>query len=319
MTLAEVAIVLALFLLSGGTLVVALLLTRRVRLARERRIMLVAAPLARPVDVMGAWLTAHSKRLDVRVQRVFAVGARAIWGMKTGAVALIALALVGAAAGWGLTNIVFGLPGWLAGPATLALGFFLPRLLLLRQQAKADREFTDLFPDAVDTMTRMLRAGLPITSAVRSISLEAPAPVNSVFAMVADQMSIGAPIEEALDTSSRHIGLPDFRFFTVAVVLQHMTGGNLAQTLEILSDIVRKRRAVRLKARATTAEIRVSAYVLGGLPVFIVVALALIQPGYLAPLFVDPRGHLLLAIAAGLLLATGLTMRQMMRSVTTTT
>jgi len=317
MKLAEVAIVLALFLLSGGALALALLLTRRVRLARERRIMLVAIAAARPVDVMGAWLTAHSKRLDVRAQRIFAAGAHAIWGMKTGALMLTAVAAAGAAAGWTVANIVLGLPGWLAAPAAFALGFYFPRWLLLRQQTKADREFTDLFPDAIDAMTRMLRAGLPITTAVRSVSLEAPAPVNSVFAMVADQMSIGAPIEEALDTSSRHIGLPDFRFFTVAVVLQHLTGGNLAQTLEVLSEIVRKRRAVRLKARATTAEIRVSAYVLGGLPIFIVLVLALVQPGYLAPLFIDPRGHVLLAIAAGLLLAAFVTMRQMMRSVTT--
>ena len=178
------------------------------------------------------------------------------------------------------------------------------------------RAFSDLFPDALDAIGRMLRAGLPISAAVQAVSAESPPPVNAVFAMVADQMGIGVPIDEALDVSSRYIGMPDFRFFTVAVVLQHMTGGNLAGTLGILSEIVRKRRAVRLKAGATTAEIRVSAYVLGGLPFFILGALLIVQPGYLTPLFVDPRGHVILAIAGGLLLMGGLTMRQMMRSVT---
>jgi tight adherence protein B len=134
--------------------------------------------------------------------------------------------------------------------------------------------------------------------------------------MVANQIEIGAPIEEALDAASQQIALADFRFFTVAVALQHATGGNLAATLEILSDIIRRRRGVRLKAKATTAEIRVSAYVLGSLPILIVGALLLIQPGYLTPLFHDPRGHLIIAVAAGLLLLAAVSMRQMMRSVT---
>jgi tight adherence protein B len=191
-----------------------------------------------------------------------------------------------------------------------------PRVILLRQQKKADSQFIDLFPAAVDTIARMLRAGLPITSAVRSVSAEAPPPVNEVFTMVANQIEIGAPIEEALDAASQQIALADFRFFTVAVALQHATGGNLAATLEILSDIIRRRRGVRLKAKATTAEIRVSAYVLGSLPILIVGALLLIQPGYLTPLFHDPRGHLIIAVAAGLLLLAAVSMRQMMRSVT---
>jgi tight adherence protein B len=134
--------------------------------------------------------------------------------------------------------------------------------------------------------------------------------------MVAEQIEIGASIEEALDNASQQIALADFRFFTVAVALQHATGGNLAATLEILSDIIRKRRAVRLKAKATTAEIRVSAYVLGSLPLLIIGALLLIQPGYLSPLFQDPRGHIIIAIAAGLLLLAAISIRQMMRSVT---
>jgi tight adherence protein B len=312
----EIALSLVLLTLGGAAIGIALLAGRRSQQERERRIALVAAPGVRPVDAVGLWLKARSKRFDVRMQRVFAVGTNAIWGMKIGAVGLIGLALIGASVGWVLSRLVVGMPALFALPIAAFCGFLLPRLILLRQQRKADRDFTDLFPDAVDAISRMMRAGLPISSAVRSVSLESPPPVNAVFTMVADQMSIGAPLEQALDVSSRHIGLPDFRFFTVAVVLQHMTGGNLAETLEILSDIVRKRRAVRLKARATTAEIRVSAYVLGSLPFLIIGALLLVQPGYLAPLFVDPRGHVILLMAAGFLVAAGVTMRQMMRSVT---
>lgn len=314
--IAGAAAVLALLLLSGGALASALLLSRRARLEREQRIALVAPPEAHAGDAFGAWLTGRSHGLDVRLQRFFAAGTATVWGMRLGAPALIVLAVAAAAVAWALTRTVFGVPLWIAVPIVAGMGYLLPRVLLLRQQRKIMREFSDLFPDAVDAIARMLRAGLPVSSAVHSVGTEAPAPVNTVFVMVSDQMGIGTPIEEALDISSRYIAMPDFRFFTVAVVLQHMTGGNLAATLEVLSDIVRRRRAVRLKARATTAEIRVSAYVLGALPFFILIALLAVQPGYLTPLFVDPRGHIILAIAAGLLLAGAITMRQMMRSVT---
>lgn len=310
------AAVLALLLLSAGALIGALLLSRRARLEREQRVALVAPPETRSADALGAWLKGRSSGLDVHVQRFFAAGADTVWGMELGALSLIITALASGALAWTLMRIVFALPLWLALPVVMAFAYVVPRMLLLHQRSKMARAFSDLFPDALDAVGRMLRAGLPISAAVQAVSAEAPPPVNAVFAMVADQMGIGVPIDEALDASSRYIAMPDFRFFTVAVVLQHMTGGNLAGTLGILSDIVRKRRAVRLKAGATTAEIRVSAYVLGGLPFFILGALLVVQPGYLTPLFIDPRGHVILALAGGLLLLGGITMRQMMRSVT---
>jgi len=189
-------------------------------------------------------------------------------------------------------------------------------MLLRREQAQAEAAFQELFPDTVDTVARMLRAGIPISGAVRSIGNEAAAPISTVFGRIADQVEIGARIEEALDTASRKVGLPDFRFFTVAVTLQYATGGNLVSTLDILSNIIRRRRAVRLKAHAATAEIRVSAYVLGSLPLLIIGGLLLVQPGYLSPLFTDTRGHIILAVGvAGMVLAF-VTMRQMMRRVT---
>jgi tight adherence protein B len=134
-----------------------------------------------------------------------------------------------------------------------------------------------------------------------------------VFKDLADQVEIGIPFEDALTAAAERIGLPDFRFFSVAVVLQRATGGNLASTLELLSDIMRKRRAVRLKAQATTAEVRVSAYILGSMPFLVTGVLLLIQPGYLTPLVTDPRGKFILLAAAAMLTLGFLTMRRMMR------
>ena len=312
-----VVAVFALSLVSGIALIAALMITRRSRLGMEHRVMLVAAaPKAPTRNASEMWLKARSGEFDLRLRRVFAWGAGHFWGMKSRAIGLLTAAAAAGVAAWILTHLALKSSLLIGLPLTALAAFAAPRIILLRQQKKADAQFIDLFPAAVDTIARMLRAGLPITSAVHSVSTEAPPPVNEVFAMVANQIEIGAPIEEALDTASQQIGLADFRFFTVAVALQHATGGNLAATLEILSDIIRKRRAMRLKAIATTAEIRVSAYVLGSLPILIVGALVLIQPGYLTPLIKDPRGHVIVAIAAGLLLLAAISMRQMMRSVT---
>ena len=97
--------------------------------------------------------------------------------------------------------------------------------------------------------------------------------------------------------SSKAVALPDFRFFAVAAIMQYSTGGNLVGTLEELSLIMRKRQAARLKARAVSAEIRFSAYVLGSLPLLVAAALMVLDPGYLAPLINDPRGRVILSFA----------------------
>ncbi|HEX9851902.1 MAG TPA: type II secretion system F family protein, partial [Woeseiaceae bacterium] len=202
----------------------------------EHRVMLVAAaPKTLTSDAAGMWLKARSGEFDLRLRRVFAVGADHSWGMKAGALGLAMAAIATGVVVWILTHMALGLSSWIAVPVTALAAFVTPRIILFRQQKKADSQFIDLFPAAVDTIARMLRAGLPITSAVRSVSAEAPPPVNEVFTMVANQIEIGAPIEEALDAASQQIALADFRFFTVAVALQHATGGNLAATLEILS------------------------------------------------------------------------------------
>jgi tight adherence protein B len=310
-------IMFGLFALSGGALVLALMLTRRRRIEIERRLRVAAgAPTADP-GRSDLWQRSRGQTWDSRVRRAFTLGHAYSWGMTSGGAGLMTAAAGSGAVAMFVADALLIWPTWISGLIAIAAAYLLPRTILLRQQRKAEQQFTDLFPDAVVAISRMLRAGLPITTAVRSVSRESPPPVSTVFSTISDQVDIGSPIEDALDASSRHVGLPDFRFFTVAIVLQHLTGGNLAATLEILADIIRRRRAVRLKARATTAEIRMSAYVLAGIPFLVIGALMLIQPGYLAPLITDPRGHFILLAAVISLGAGALTMRQMMRSVTT--
>jgi tight adherence protein B len=201
-------------------------------------------------------------------------------------------------------------------PGAAALSIVLPRAILRRQQSRAEAAFMNHFPAAIDMAIRMLRAGLPVTAIVRVIGREAPSPINQVFTRLADQLEIGLSFTEALNAMSERIGLADFRFFVMAVSLQSDTGGNLATTLETLSAIIRKRREIRLQARSSTAEVRVSALLLGGLPLLVTVLLLVTNPRYLLPLFADRRGNLIVLVALAMLGFGVVSMRQMMRRVT---
>jgi tight adherence protein B len=249
------------------------------------------------------------------VQRFFTFGAGYSWGMTASAPVLMLAAVISAGAVWFVCTRGFGLSPWASGALSFAAAVFGPRSILFRQQKRAMRKFGDAFPDAVEMVARLLRAGTPITYAIQVAGEESPPPVSEVFMMISDQIRIGIPVGEALDMASKQVALPDFRFFAVAAIMQYSTGGNLVATLEELSQIMRKRQSARLKARAITAEIRFSAYVLGSLPIFVTGALLVMDPGYLAPLFQDPRGHLIVSLATGGLLLAFVTMRQMIRSV----
>jgi tight adherence protein B len=249
------------------------------------------------------------------LERLLIPGVSHPWELKTGLAPLSLWTSAGCGLSWLCLRQVFGFPITAAVLTAAATAFFIPRFILVQERRQIERDFIALLPDAIDTVARMLRAGLPVTSSFTTVGEEASPPVNTVFSALAGQMRIGIPMAEALRLASRQIGLPDFQFFAAAIVLQQTSGGNLASTLEMLSEIMRRRRAVRLKARAVTAEVRFSAYAIGSLPFFTTAALLVISPDYLTPLFDDPKGHFILGLAAGGLLLSAFTMRQMMRSV----
>jgi tight adherence protein B len=312
--------ILVLVLLGASALIAAFRLQRQARRAMAARIELITAHATptspHPADASGGLLKAGTRKFDDQVRGLFAIGRKSVWAMRAGSFTLFSIAAAGALVAWLLTHSFFGMSSFVSVAMCALAAFFGPRFVLSRQQRRTERAFTELFPDAVDTVARMVRAGLPITAAVRTVAIEAPPPISTVFAAIADQMRIGVPIEEILDRSSAEIRLPDFRFFATAVGLQYATGGNLTNTLESLSEIIRKRRAARLKAQAGTGEIRMTAYTLAGIPVVTIGALLVIQPGYLIPLWTDPRGHYIIIAAATCLFLAFITIRAMMRSVT---
>jgi tight adherence protein B len=308
-----VASLAALLLILGGATILAVALGARTRQrALVRRVDLITRVQMRKLVPPGlsSWRT---RALD-GLRTLFTFRMRRSWGVSASPVYLVAMGLGAAVALWMLSLAVVHLPGYAAAIGAAAGFFALPRIVLFRQQRRAERQFAELLPDAIDMVVRVVRAGLPVGVAMRTVGQEAEPPVSTVFVKIADQTDIGLPLDQALATTSDAVGNPDFHFFAVAVALQQTTGGNLTVTLETLSQIIRKRRAVRLKAGAATAEVRMSAIVLGAIPFVVTGLLLMAAPDYLAPLFADPRGNIILGMAVlGLLLA-GITMRAMIRN-----
>lgn len=307
----------ALLVLGGAGLVFASLVgSQTQRRAISRRVAMVAAPdVAKPRTTRSA-ISVWMAKSNALLEAIFSFRREHSWGTVTQAPVLLVIGVGAGGVAWLITHTVFHLPAWLTVPLSAIAFLVAPHMKLSMEQRGADARFTDRFPDAIDSMIRMLRAGLPISAAIRAVAAEPSPPVDAVFRSLADQMDIGVPLETALAAAGKRVNLADFRFFTVAVSLQHTTGGNLTTTLDILSEIIRKRRAMRLKASAVTAEVRMTSYILAAIPLIIVGGLLVINPGYLSPMIHDPRGNLIVAAAVGSLTMGFLTMRQMMHHAT---
>ena len=310
-----VLFILGLLAISSGALTYTFTRTRVDRRELDRRTNLIMINPDKEALVASAKRNAAATTNRL-AQNIFAVGLRYRWGMKSGATILFAIAVISAAAGWFLVHSFLHFSAVIAVPVTAAMAMLGPRQILKQQQARAENLFLDLFPATIDMIVRMVRAGLTIVAAIRMVGNEAPPPINKIFTTLADRVEIGVPLNEALNIEGDRVGVADFRFFAVAVSLQYATGGNVAATLEILSDIVRKRRGARLKAKSTTAEVRVSAILLGSLPFVVIGGLLLVSPAYLAPLVTDRRGNIIVGTAIILLLSGFGVMRQMMRHAT---
>lgn len=172
-----------------------------------------------------------------------------------------------------------------------------PLALLRWAQSRYQRRFLDLFPDALDLIARAVRAGLPALEAIEVAAREIPAPVGPEFQRAIDEMRIGVDFDAALQSAADRVRAADFRFFVVTLSLQRRMGGSLAETLNNLSGVLRERKALRRKARALTAEAKISAWFIGFSPVLAGGAVYLHDHALMLTLFTDPRGRLALGLA----------------------
>jgi tight adherence protein B len=199
-------------------------------------------------------------------------------------------------------------PFLMAGLVGLLLSLALPYLVVGLTIKRRVAAFNSRFPDAIDLLVRGLKSGLPVTETFQVVSQELPGPVGEEFKGVIERIRIGNTMEAALQESAEMLGTPEFQFFCITIQIQRETGGNLAETLANLSDVLRKRAQMKLKIRAMSSEAKASAYIVGALPFFVFGVVWTVNPGYLAGFFVEQRliiagigGLIWMSIGAGIM------------------
>lgn len=171
----------------------------------------------------------------------------------------------------------------------VAIGMLIPHMLVGSQIKKRVANFNARFPDAIELMVRGLRSGLPISETLGIVSSEIPDPVGHEFRGVADRIKIGKTMEAALEEASERIGTPEFQFFCITLAIQRETGGNLAETLMNLAEVLRKRAQMKLKIRAMSSESKASAYIIGALPFMVFGIIYYVNSDYMLKFFTDER------------------------------
>jgi tight adherence protein B len=169
------------------------------------------------------------------------------------------------------------------------IGAFVPHMVLNRFIKKRTTAFTAKFADSMDLLVRGLRSGLPVSETITIVSQEVPGPVGEEFKLITDRMKVGKTMEDALQDTASRLGIPEFNFFCITLAIQRETGGNLAETLANLSEVLRKRAQMKLKIRAMSSESKASAYIVGSLPFFVIGMISVVNPKYIGNFLVDER------------------------------
>ena len=194
-----------------------------------------------------------------------------------------------------LVSALFHL-AWAAVPGALA-GGALPVLALMRKRSKRLRRFEEQFPEALDLLSRAIRAGHAFTIAMGMVADEAPDPIGPEFRKTFDEQNFGIPLKDALANFAERVPLVDVRFFVTAVLIQRETGGNLSEILDSLSHVVRERFKILRQVRVYTAHGRLTGYVLMALPAALAITLSFINPDHVNLLFEEHLGHMMILAA----------------------
>jgi tight adherence protein B len=174
-------------------------------------------------------------------------------------------------------------------PIGVLVGAGLPHLVVGQLIKRRINQFNSKFPDGIDLLVRGLRSGLPVGETLGVVSTELPGAVGEEFKAVVERMKIGRTMEESLQVTADKLGTPEFQFFVITLAIQRETGGNLAETLSNLSDVLRKRAQMKLKIRAMSSESKASAYIVGALPFIVFGLIWWINPSYIGEFFIDER------------------------------
>jgi tight adherence protein B len=206
------------------------------------------------------------------------------WAVST----LLLASATGAAAGLALASISAS-PAFFGLLIALLLGAF-PWMYVAWKRGKRLRKLEQQLPDALDLITRAMRAGHSLPLGVQMVSDEMRDPVAAEFRLVHEQISFGMSLQQALASLCERVPLTDYRYFVIAVLIQRQSGGNLTEVLGKLSQLIRERHKLFARVRVLSAEGRMSAWVLSVLPFALGGLLHLFNPGFISRLWTDPLG-----------------------------
>jgi tight adherence protein B len=185
-------------------------------------------------------------------------------------------------------------------PAAVAAAFgaaALPYMVVRWRRNKRLSAFEELLPEAIDLLGRAIRAGHPLSAGLKMVADETSEPIASEFRRTHEENRFGLPFEDALLAMADRVSIVDVRILTTAILIQREVGGNLAEVLDNLANVIRVRFTIRRQLRVYTAQGRFSGYVLGLLPIAVGAAIYNLNPPYIRLLFTDPFGKLMLLIA----------------------
>ena len=204
-------------------------------------------------------------------------------------------------------------PGWLLAVVAGLATAFIPFIHVFWKRHRRLREFLSLLPDALDLMSRALQAGHAFAESLHMVSTEMPEPIATEFRKTYEEQNLGLSLKLALENLSERIPLLDLRICITAILIQRETGGNLAEVLEKVAYTIRERFRILEDLKTLTTSSRMSAWILCGLPIFIALAVTVMNPDYMAVLWNDPRGHRLMAVAVVLQITGMLVIRKILR------
>ena len=193
----------------------------------------------------------------------------------------------------------------------VVVGFGLPRFILGAAINRRQKKFTSHFADAMDIIVRGVRTGLPLGDCLKIIAHESPEPLGGEFRKVVEGESVGIPLEICLEQLYERIPISEVNFFSTVLNIQKQTGGNLGESLANLSSVLRGRKLLAEKIKSLSAEAKMSAMIIGALPIVVMVIVTLVAPDYMTELYTTPTGHRNLMIGAAMMVMGTLMMRKM--------
>ncbi len=232
-------------------------------------------------------------------------------GIAVSPAELIVMSLALGACGFFLPGL-FNKPPVFGAVLGLALAILPWWRVSSRRSARVER-IERQFPEALDLMGRAMRAGHAFPSAVKMVADEMPEPLGRDFRILFDEMNYGVPTTEALEHLAERVPVPDVSYFVVAVMIQRESGGNLAELLDNISNIVRQRLKLHGEVRTLSAEGKLSAYILTALPFGVVLMVNLVNAEFMSVLWTDPMGHRMVGVALFMMLVGILWMRKIIR------